>query len=51
MGNMSYCRFENTYHDLVDCEEHLSDTELNPTEEEYRGNLIELCKTIAGEWE
>jgi len=32
MGNMSYCRFENTLQDLQDCFEHIHDPVEKPTE-------------------
>ncbi len=50
MGNMSYCRFENTYEDLVDCCEALQESELDElseTERKYAEKLIKLCKKIA----
>lgn len=47
MANMAYCRFENTYQDLVDCIEHLEDTELSDSEKTHRQKLIKLCKDIA----
>ena len=48
MGNMSYCRFENTMNALQDCYENM-DSKLSDSEEEYRECLILLCKTIAEE--
>jgi hypothetical protein len=51
MGNMSYCRFENTLKDLEDCDEHL-DTKVNSKEEhEARKELIKLCISIASGFE
>jgi len=51
MGNMSYCRFENTYHDLTDCWDSFEDPldELSESEKEYRKKLVELCRTVAEE--
>ena len=46
MGNMSYCRFINTLHDLQDCEEHMED-ELSEPEQQAREKLIKLCQDIA----
>ncbi len=47
MSNMSYCRFENTYHDLKDCADHITDDFDNkPDEKRYRKLLIALCRTI-----
>ncbi len=53
MGNMGYCRFENTYDDLQDCYEHLNDNEEEMSKEGKRAkkNLIDLCKDIAKEAE
>lgn len=47
MGNMSYCRFENTFRDLQDCEEHIFDKDLSESEEKYRKRLINLCRSLA----
>jgi len=47
MSNMSYCRFENTYRDLKDCANHITDNFDNkPDEKRYRNLLLNLCKTI-----
>lgn len=46
MSNMSYCRFENTYHDLIDCYNHLDDN-TSSSEEIYKENIIKLCREIA----
>lgn len=35
MANMSYCRFENTYHDLLDCEDHFGDKPNDESGDEY----------------
>lgn len=53
MSNMSYCRFENTFHDLEDCAEHIHDGHFTGSEKKYRERLIQLCKDIAEEcdWE
>jgi hypothetical protein len=51
MGNMSYCRFENTYKDLDDCFDHLTDDDLSESEREYRSQLIDLCQRIVDEAE
>jgi hypothetical protein len=42
MANMSYCRFENTYNDLIDCIENLNVSAKNERDERYRIRLIEL---------
>lgn len=46
MSNMSYCRFENTYDDLLDCYEHVNDDDLSDLENNYRDMLIQLCQDI-----
>ena len=46
MANMSYCRFENTFHDLVDCSEHISYEAQNEHDEEYRQKLLQLINDI-----
>ena len=46
MANMSYCRFQNTYPDLFDCNDHLWD-EVSKEEHRARAYLIKLCKEIA----
>jgi len=46
---MSYCRFENTYKDLRDCQEYLED-DLTNTEKKYRQRLIDLCSDIAQDY-
>jgi len=42
MSNMSYCRFENTYNDLIDCIENLNKPSENGRDEPYRELLIRL---------
>ena len=49
MGNMSYCRFENTLQDLRDCYEYMDDEDLSESERYARESLIELAATIAKE--
>jgi len=51
MGNMGYCRFENTVPDLEDCQEHLFDEDLSDEEERARKRLIRICKEIVGDCE
>ncbi len=59
MSNMSYCRFENTYRDLKDCQEALQDEggvegieeEASQNEKPYIKDLIELCREIVDEFE
>jgi hypothetical protein len=47
MSNMSYCRFENTYDDLIDCANHMEDDNLSTSEKKYRKLMIELCKEMS----
>jgi phage host-nuclease inhibitor protein Gam len=53
MGNMSYCRFENTYGDLQDCYDALAEKsldELSETEKKYAIKLIKMCRDIANDF-
>ena len=43
---MSYCRFENTYNELIDCMENLNKAAENERDERYRIRLIELMIDI-----
>lgn len=45
MANMSYCRFENTYRDLLDCYLNIN-TQLSDREHSYRERLAQLCEDI-----
>jgi len=51
MSNMSYCRFQNTLHDLQDCfnemEENFDFSELSSDEKSAFKSLIELCKDVS----
>ena len=42
MANMSYCRFENTYSDLLDCFDNIEQPCENERDERYRIRLIKL---------
>lgn len=54
MANMSYCRFENTYRDLLDCKEALAAgdgieaqmEEAGERERPFVRDLVALCKEI-----
>jgi hypothetical protein len=49
MGNMSYCRFENTANDLDDCLRAIEDGEyedLNSYEQSGLSSLMSLCQQI-----
>lgn len=50
MPNMSYCRFENTYRDLVDCLDNINGP-LSEREHRYRERLVELCQGIIDEYD
>ena len=50
MANMSYCRFENTYRDLLDCLSAMND-KLCGSEFGYRESLVDVCKQIIEEYE
>ncbi len=42
MANMSYCRFENTLNDLVDCLDNISQEAENSRDERARKQMIEF---------
>jgi len=42
MANMSYCRFENTLNDLVDCLDNISQEAENERDERARKQMIHL---------
>ena len=51
MGNMSYCRFENTNPDLADCAEALEDflygdEEIDGEELDYAAKLVDKCVQV-----
>ncbi len=54
MANMSYCRFENTLNDLIDCRNAMGESspeelleEASDYEKRAYYELIEVCKEIA----
>ena len=47
---MSYCRFENTYRDLLDCSIHIN-SDLSESESHYRKLLVDLCNQIVEDFE
>ncbi len=55
MSNLSYCRFENTFEDLVDCYDNICrdnrEDPLSEREEHYKQKLIMLCRKIIKEAE
>ena len=44
MANMSYCRFENTYHDLIDCFDNIWEEAENERDERHRKYMIRFLK-------
>ena len=50
MSNMSYCRFQNTYSDLSDCESYMGDDDLSAEEQRARKWILQLCVRIAREY-
>jgi hypothetical protein len=48
MPNMSYCRFENTYNDLIDCLDNIRDEASNDRDERYRIKMIRLLSDKIG---
>lgn len=48
MSNMSYCRWENTLHDLRDCADYLNDP-LDGSEARARAALLELAADMLEE--
>jgi hypothetical protein len=50
MANMSYCRFENTYRDLLDCLSAMNNR-LDDREKGYKDRLVDVCKEIIEEHE
>jgi len=50
MANMSYCRFENTYRDLLDCYHNINES-VSESEHNYRERLVDLCREILDEYE
>ncbi len=51
MANMSYCRFENTYHDLIDCFDNIwNEADCDCLlEAEYQGRTVPLGKPMRGD--
>jgi len=50
MANMAYCRFRNTLNDLLECEEHLSSTDLSKEENAARDELLRACRRILNDY-
>lgn len=53
MPNMSYCLWENTYSDLLDCLESMGEVgtkELSESEKKFKEKVLELCYENADEY-
>lgn len=50
MSNMSYCRMENTYHDLRDVYDNWSEAD-SESELKYRQKILEMCQKIINTFE
>ena len=51
MANMSYCKFENTYNDLLDCFEDIWNEAESKRDERYRVRMIRFLKEQLNEIE
>jgi len=51
MSNMSYCRFENTLSDLLECYDNMDDDDLSETEARCRIRLIQTCRNMLEDYE
>lgn len=54
MSNMSYCRFENTTQDMIDCIEHIEDFCFDKSSEiEINAyyKFLNLCKYVVNNYE
>ena len=50
MSNMSYCRFQNTKTDLLDCEENMENIDIDEDEARARKSIIKICKRIVDDY-
>ena len=50
MANMSYCKFQNTLADLMDCRTHMDDEKMSSSELSARFDLVQLCGEIFEEY-
>lgn len=46
MPNLSYCRFQNTLPDILDCANHINDDDLSPEELRARNMIIFVCRQL-----
>ena len=44
MANMSYCRFENTFNDLIDCFDNIHEEAENQRDERFRKTMIRFLR-------
>ena len=51
MGNMSYCRFENTMADLKYCLRHIAEDAENHYDEAARQEMLELFRVIGEDYD
>jgi hypothetical protein len=52
VGNMSYCRFENTLEDLRDCYEAWNDNkDLSQSEARAKKYMLEVCRDIVNDYD
>lgn len=52
MGNMSYCRFENTLSDLRDCKEAMNNgLDLSEREQKNFVRMVKMCRDISAMYE
>jgi hypothetical protein len=49
MSNMSYCKMENTFHDLMGCYEGWQDAE-SESELKYRDKILRLAEDIVDDY-
>jgi len=49
MINMNYCKFENTFAALKECDENMEAN--SDREKQYREKLLKLCKKLVGEFQ
>lgn len=48
---MSYCRFQNTKNDLIDCRDNINDYSMSKEELIARNILIQICQDIVDQAE
>ena len=46
MANMSYCRFQNTLQDLIDCKHNWDDNDISEDEKIARQKMINIMKQL-----